>query len=70
MFTRSRFIILMILTAVFTFHATSYAQVEEYEWLKSPDHESIFVFTDFNGCDFISDKLNETVERIVFTFKN
>lgn len=59
----SRFKIILILTAVFILNATSYAQAETYEWLKSPDYESIFVYTDYNGCDFIADKLKETVKR-------
>lgn len=59
----SKFKIILILSAVVTLHLTSYAQAEDYEWLKSPNHESVFVFADFNGCDFIADKLNETVAR-------
>ena len=53
----------LILAAVVTLFVASYAQAEDYEWLKSSDYESIFVFTDFNGCDFLADKLNETVKR-------
>lgn len=54
---------ILILTAVFTLLSTSFTQAEEYEWLKSNNFESIFVFTDFNGFDFIADKLDETVKR-------
>jgi len=61
--TSSKFKKIIILAAVFALQAASYAQAETYEWLKSPGYESIFVFTDFNGCDFIADKLNETVKR-------
>lgn len=63
MTTPSRIKIIFILTAVFAMLATSAAQAETYEWLKSPEHEAIFVYTDYNGCDFIADKLNETVKR-------
>ena len=63
MITSSRFKIILILSAFVAFHAASYAQAENYEWLKSPEYESIFVYTDFNGCDFIADKLKETVKR-------
>jgi hypothetical protein len=30
---------------------------------KSPEHKTIFVITDFNECDFIAGKLNETVKK-------
>ena len=63
MITPSKFRIVLIMAAVITFNLTSYTQAEEYGWLKSPGYESIFVFTDFSDCDFIVDKLNETVKR-------
>ena len=63
MITHSKFRTILILAIVLTSHVTSYARAEEYEWLKSPGYETIFVFTDFNECDFIADKLNETVRR-------
>jgi hypothetical protein len=62
MITPSKFRIIILATLV-TLTITSNVQAEEYEWLKSPGYESIFVFTEFNGCDFIADKLNETVKR-------
>ena len=63
MITPSKFKIILILTAIFTLQVISSAHAENYEWLKSPDYESIFVVTDYNGCDFIADKLNEAVTR-------
>ena len=63
MITHSRFKIILILTAGFILHVTSYAHAENYEWLKTHNYESIFVYTDFSGCDFIADKLNERVKR-------
>lgn len=54
---------ILTITAVVTLYAVSYAQAENYEWLKSPNYETIFVYMDLNGCDFIADKLNETVKR-------
>ncbi len=53
----------ILFTALFTFFVASYAQAEEYKWLKTKGFEKIFVYTDFNNCDFISAKLNETIKR-------
>ena len=63
MINSSRLKIILILTAVFVLQIASSAQAEDYTWLKSDKYRSIFVFTEFNGCDFIADKLNETVKR-------
>jgi hypothetical protein len=63
MITPSVFKKILTITAVVILYAGSYAQAENYEWLKSPNYETIFVYTDLNGCDFIADKLNETVKR-------
>lgn len=63
MTTPSKNRIILILAVVVILHVTSYAQAEDYEWLKSSGYETIFVFTDFNGCDSIVDELNETVRR-------
>ena len=63
MINSSRFKITLMLAAVFILCATSFAQAEEYEWLKSQDYKQIFVYTNYSGCDFIVDKLNETVKR-------
>ncbi len=63
MTTPSGFKSILMLTAVFTLLSISYAQAEDYKWLKSPKYESIFVFADFRDCDFIADKLNEAVKR-------
>jgi hypothetical protein len=54
---------ILLFTAVVTLHATSYVHAENYEWLKSPEYQSIFVLTDFKECAFMTDKLNETVKR-------
>lgn len=60
---------ILLFTAIVALYAASYAQAENYEWLKSPEYESIFVLTDFEDCDFMSDKLNETVKRTFLSSK-
>ena len=52
-----------LLVVFFAICAVSSSQAEEYPWLKSQDYKSILVNTDFNGCEFIEGKLNETVKR-------
>ena len=63
MITPSKFRTILLLTIILALQVTSYAQADEYEWLKSPAYETIFVFTDFKECEFMADKLNETVQR-------
>ncbi len=52
-----------LITVFLIFVAPVYAQGEEYKWLKTSKYERIFVYTDFNNCDFIEAKLNETIKR-------
>ena len=63
MIAPSKFKIILLLTTFFTLQAVSYAQAQDYEWLKSPEYRSIFVYMDLNGYEFIADKLNETVKK-------
>ena len=63
MTTFSRFKSVIMMTVLFISFTTAYAQAEEYKWLKTSKFEKIFVYTDFNNCDFIADKLNETIKR-------
>lgn len=63
MVTLLKFKKIMILTPVVLLNLAFHAQSEAYEWLKSPGFESIFVYTDFKECDFIAEKLSETVKR-------
>ena len=37
----------------------------DYSWLKTKKHEKLFVYTDFNECNDIADRLNEAVKRIL-----
>ncbi len=63
MINSSKFKIVLILTAVFVLQLACYVHAEDYKWLKTHNSKSLFVFADFNGCDFIEDKLNETIKR-------
>ena len=63
MITLSGFRKILTMATVVTLLAISYAQAESYEWLQSPEYETIFVYTDFKECDFLADRLNETVKR-------
>lgn len=63
MITPSKFRIILILAVVVTLHMPSFAQADDYEWLKSPEYKSIFVFTDFKECDFMAGKFTEAVKR-------
>lgn len=55
--------IVILLVSMRVLCMASYAQAEKYEWLKSPDYESILVVADFSGFESIADKLNETVKK-------
>ena len=59
----SRFKSIILITIISTFFLASYTQAEEYKWLKTSNHKKIFVYTDFNNCDFIETKLIETIKR-------
>ena len=52
-----------LMTVLFIFFVAAYTQAEEYKWLKTSKYEKIFIFTDFNNCDSIANKLNETIKR-------
>jgi hypothetical protein len=58
----------ILMAVLFTFFVTSYTQAEEYKWLKTSKIDNIFVYTDFNNCDFITDKLNETLKRTLLRY--
>ncbi len=64
-----RFKSIILMAVLFTFFAAAHTQAEEYKWLKTSKFEKIFVYTDFNNCDFISDKLNETIKRTLLRYK-
>lgn len=66
-FSRLKSIFLMVI--LFTFFFSTYTAAEEYKWLKTSKYEKIFVYTDFNDCDFILAKLNETIKRSLLRYK-
>ena len=68
MTTFSRFKSVILMAILFTFFAAASTHAEEYKWLKTSNHEKIFVYTNFNNCDFISDKLNETIKRSLLRY--
>ena len=57
------------MVVLFSFLIAIYAQAEEYKWLKTSKYEKVFVHTDFNNCDFIEDKLTETIKRTLLSKK-
>ena len=59
----SRFKFTIPIVVLFTFIIAVSVQAEEYKWLKTSDHEKIFVYTDLDNCDFIAGKINETIKR-------
>jgi len=61
----SKFKSMLILTALVTFIVPVHTQADEYKWLKTSKYKNIFVYTDFEECDFLADELNETIERIL-----
>lgn len=63
MMTHFRFRTVFIPAIVVVLQLAYCAQAQEYEWLKSPEYESIFVFTELKECDCITDELKETVVR-------
>ena len=63
MTTFSRFKSIIPMVVLFAFTVTLHAQAEEYKWLKTSKYEKLFVYTDLNNCDFIADKINETIKR-------
>ena len=65
-FSRLKMIIIMIF--LFTFFVAIYTQAEEYKWLKTSKNEKIFVYTDLNDCDFIAEKINETIKRTLLHY--
>jgi hypothetical protein len=48
---------------LFTFLIATHTQAEDYKWLKTSNYKKIFVYTDFDNCDFMAGKLNETIKR-------
>ena len=59
----NRFRPIILIAVLFTFLTAVNTRAEVYKWLKTSRYEKIFVYTDFNNCDFLADKLNETIKR-------
>ena len=68
MTTFSRFKSIILVTVLITFFIAAHTQAEEYKWLKTSKHEKILAYTDFNNCDFIAGKLNETIKRTLLRY--
>ena len=66
--TLSRFKSIIMLAVIFTFFIATNTQAEDYKWLKTSDYKKIFVYTDFDNCDFIAAKLNETIKRTLLRY--
>lgn len=66
--TLSRLKTIVLLAVLFTFFIATHAQAEDYKWLKTSDYKKILVYTDFNNCDFIAEKLNETIKRTLLRY--
>lgn len=63
----SFFILKSILAAALLLHlvAPGRTSAAEFSWLKTENYKNILVYTDFNECNIIADRLNETVKRIL-----
>jgi hypothetical protein len=56
---------IMVVAVIFNLLLPIQTQAVEYSWLKTKKHENLFVYTDFNECNDIADRLNEVVKRIL-----
>ena len=65
----NRFKSVILMAVLFTFFFAEHTQAEEYKWLKTPRYQKIFVYTDVENCDFMADKLNETIKRTLTRYK-
>ncbi len=52
---------LLLLCSVYPAHS----QAGEFKWLKAPDYQNIFVYTEIEDCAFLSKYLNETIRRVL-----
>lgn len=68
MTTLSRLKSIVLAVILFTFLVPAYTQAEEYKWLKTSKYKKIFVYTNFDNCDFIAGKLNETIKRTLLRY--
>ena len=67
--TYSRFNLILLLAALVIFILPAHTQADGYKWLKTSKYKNIFVYTDFNECDFFADQLIETIRKVLLGSK-